>query len=122
MESLEKLGAVQSSTTRGVLGPWATLGLPRRGGMALTNRSAATRRVRVPTLPFSNAPLGPKGDFDRLFAVGARRVAVGIVHSPVDDAEPDFGLGDASLTVRRPAHSGRRTPQRLERPQVSAKR
>ena len=68
-----------------------------RQGRHTGTRSAATQLVRVPTLPFSKAPLGPKGDFDRLFAVGARRGAVGAVHGDVDDAEPDLGLGDASL-------------------------
>ena len=50
----------RSSTTRGVLGSFGGLGLPRRGGTALTTRSAGTRRVRVPMLPFSKAPLGPR--------------------------------------------------------------
>lgn len=49
----------RSSTMRGVLGSLWGLGSPRRVGMALTPRSAGTRRVTAPMLPFSKAPLGP---------------------------------------------------------------
>ena len=38
-------------------------GLPPRGGIAFTTRSAGTRRVRVPMLPFSKVPLGPRAIF-----------------------------------------------------------
>ena len=50
----------RSSTTRGVRGALGAFRLRTRGGRALMTRSAATRRVRVPMLPFSKAPLGPK--------------------------------------------------------------
>lgn len=66
----------RSSTTRDVLGSLVGLGLPRHGGTALKTRSAGTRRVRVPMLLFSKAPLGPRGDLDSLFAVGGHGGAV----------------------------------------------
>jgi hypothetical protein len=54
-------------------------------------------------LPFSNAPLGPEGDFDRLFAVGGHRGATVGNLGEVDDPEPDLGV---HLEVSRPAHLG----------------
>ena len=44
----------------GVLESLGGFGLPRRGATALTTRSAGTRRVRMPMLVFSKAPLGPR--------------------------------------------------------------
>jgi hypothetical protein len=79
------------------------LGLPRRGGTAFTTWSAGTRRVRVPMLPFSKAPLGPQGDLDGLFAVGGHGGAVVAFQGAVYDTEPDLRLGPswaaASSTV-----------------------
>ena len=60
-----------SSATRGVLGSCGRFGLPRQGGTALTTRSAGTRRVRVPMLPFAKVPLGPRA----ISTVCARSVA-----------------------------------------------
>jgi len=37
-----------------------------------TTRLGGARSFRAPMLPFSNAPLGPEGDLDHLFAVGDR--------------------------------------------------
>ena len=59
-EGLPLDGLAEESTTRGVLGSLGGLGLPRQGGMVLTIWSAGARRVRVPTLPFSKSPLGPR--------------------------------------------------------------
>jgi len=50
------------STTGGVRGSrggFGGLGAYRGGGTAFTTRLAGTRRIRVPMLPFSNAPAGP---------------------------------------------------------------
>jgi len=60
-----------SSTTRGVLGTLVGLGLSPWGAMP-TTRLGGARSFRAPMLPFSNAPLGPEGDLDHLFAVGDR--------------------------------------------------
>jgi hypothetical protein len=45
--------------SRGGLGGSGGLGAYRGGGTAQTTRSAGTRCVRTPILPFSNAPSGP---------------------------------------------------------------
>lgn len=50
----------RSSTTRGVLATFGGFGVPRWSGAALTTLSAASQRVRAPTLLFSKAPLGPR--------------------------------------------------------------
>ena len=68
----------RSSTTRGVLGSLGGLGLPRQTGTALTIRSEATRRVRAPTLPFPNAPLGPSA----ISTVCSRHAALGAPSGP----------------------------------------
>lgn len=59
-EALPLDGLAEELDTRGVRGSFGGLGLPRGGGTAETTASAGTRRVRVPTLPFSKAPLGPR--------------------------------------------------------------
>ena len=50
------------------LGSCSCFGLLRQGGMALTTRSAGTRRVRVHDVAVLEGPLGPHGDLDRLCA------------------------------------------------------
>jgi len=47
-------------TTRGVRSSRGRVVWPLRRGVAQTTLSGATRRRRAPTVPFSNAPLGPK--------------------------------------------------------------
>jgi len=69
-------------------------------------RSAATRRVRVPMLPFSKAPFGPQGDLDGLFAVGSHMGAVRAIRGHVDDAEPDLRLGLARAATSRTVTAG----------------
>jgi len=91
----------RSSTTLGILG--SLCGFPRGGGTALTTRPAATQRVSAPMLPFSNAPLAPEGDLDRLFAVGRHGGATVGNLCEMDDPEPNFGL---HLAVSTPAHLG----------------
>ena len=59
-ESLPLDSLAQEFDDPGVLGSLGRFGLPRHGGTALTTRSAGTRRVRVPMLAFSKAPLGPR--------------------------------------------------------------
>lgn len=51
---------LSSSAIRGGRGTLGGLGLPLGGGRALTTRSAGTRQVRTPMLPFSKAPLRPR--------------------------------------------------------------
>ncbi len=64
-------------------------------------------------LPFSNPPLAPESDFDRLFAAGGRGDAVAGVQGHVFDAEPDLGLGQGFPAVGRPPHSGNRLRSNL---------
>ena len=65
-------------------------GFPRSGGVTLTALSAGTRRVRAPMLLFSKAPLGPEGDLNDLFAVGANGGALVSILGGMDDPEEYF--------------------------------
>jgi hypothetical protein len=60
--------------------------------------------------PFSKAPLGPKGDFDRLFAVSGHRGATLGILGEVDNPEPVLGGHQA---VSRPVHLGSQHLRRL---------
>ena len=60
--------------------------------------------------PFSKAPLGPKGDFDRLFAVSGHRGAFVTFLGEMDDPEPNLGGHQA---VSRPVHLGSQHLRRL---------
>lgn len=50
-------------------------------------------------------PLGPEGDFDRLFMVGGRRAALVAVQGDVDDPEADLRL-DPSRAKSNPVTLG----------------
>ena len=57
---LSQRALLSQLSKRPIEGNHESFGLSRAGGMALTIWSAGTRRVRVPMLPFSKAPLGPR--------------------------------------------------------------
>lgn len=71
-----------------------------------TSRSAGTRRIRVPMLPFSKAPFGPRAISTVCFAVGGPGRAIAGLQGDVDDAEPDLGLGDRPRAASNTVTSG----------------
>lgn len=76
----------------GCLGRLSVPGLRREGVDGLVGRHPSFQGAHDAVL---ERPLGPQGNFHRLFAVGGHRGPIRAFLGNVDDPEPDLGLGPA---------------------------